>query len=300
MNERIGDGDYWRLREEYQSNKTELFERAKALGCTRTIDYWTRAKLACWLRRRERRLPNYDQCSDAEFCTFVRQRGLSIVSPVAEERRFESQEWSLRIGALEALEEADDKSTFRHFLDLPPELRKRVYELYDEEFPHLLTAPSKPPLARTCHLMRQEVLPIFYANHRIELYFDHTREADGSRRISQRNETQLFLLHMRPEDLQYLNEIRIVTEWDGCDEMSFSMTLMKASRFYLIDIEFLSGDTVCTVARCPYEDILEWQLRELLDAMVARGGMLKFTAYDIHSLRWALQRAWSDFDEWND
>ncbi|KAK3710077.1 hypothetical protein LTR37_010508 [Vermiconidia calcicola] len=59
--------------------------------------------------------------------------------------------------------------TFQKFTDLPPELRQTIYELYVREYgknryeaARIIDNPPLPPLARTCRLLRTEVLPVFY------------------------------------------------------------------------------------------------------------------------------------------
>lgn len=66
----------------------------------------------------------------------------------------------------------DDSKVFSKFLDLPPELRERIYEFYIAGFPRMLEFPSQPTLARTSKLMRKEVLPVFYKQATFRLIFN--------------------------------------------------------------------------------------------------------------------------------
>ncbi|EME44805.1 hypothetical protein DOTSEDRAFT_35165 [Dothistroma septosporum NZE10] len=63
---------------------------------------------------------------------------------------------------VKALEAADDNIVFSKLVDLPAELRCRVYYFYVAAFPAKLYSPAQPPLALTCKLLRSEVLPVFY------------------------------------------------------------------------------------------------------------------------------------------
>ncbi|KAF2480268.1 hypothetical protein BDY17DRAFT_35246 [Neohortaea acidophila] len=297
----LGDNRYWTWEPDHHPDHAELHKRANELGCTRDIGDWTKEKLTSWLRRRKRELPIYEQCSDAELATFIRQRNLAI-SPPAKETALETQTWSLRTGAIEVLEAADDAMAFHRFLDLPPELRKLVYEWHVKGFPEAIILPAKPPIAQTCHLIREEVLPVFYSQLSIEIFFE-LQTNDKGNRIRQRNETNLFLLYMRPKDYQYLNmiDIAVMDEDSGSIEVDCSVALMKTTSSYRVAVGNVDRDAagvLGTTDDCPHKDILERRLKEVLDGMVARGGTLQFTAYDIYSMRYAIERGWREFDDW--
>ena len=63
---------------------------------------------------------------------------------------------------MNTLEQADEGTTFHHFLDLPAELRSHVYAHYFSSLPRL-EQPVQPPISRVSRLVRQESLPIFYS-----------------------------------------------------------------------------------------------------------------------------------------
>lgn len=67
---------------------------------------------------------------------------------------------------------SDSKPTFSRFLDLPPEIRERIYELRYLDDIRLLDIPSyniseikEPSLTRVSKLVRKEALPIFYSTY---------------------------------------------------------------------------------------------------------------------------------------
>ncbi|KAK3628215.1 hypothetical protein LTR56_018729 [Elasticomyces elasticus] len=63
--------------------------------------------------------------------------------------------------------------TFHRFLDLPPELRQRIYNYtfsYSDNAYHL----QQPAIARVCRLLRTESLPVFYKNNRFGIMVERT------------------------------------------------------------------------------------------------------------------------------
>jgi hypothetical protein len=120
------------------------------------------------LWHRDRRWIWHDHCSDDELRTFVGDQGL--LSRLRPDTRLYSKHRATLIRTLETL---DEDPILEQFLDLPAELRVRVYEWYIAAFSSTLRLPSTLQLLRTCGLCRQEVLPVFYANAEFEL---HIRE----------------------------------------------------------------------------------------------------------------------------
>ncbi|KAK3702015.1 hypothetical protein LTR37_015129 [Vermiconidia calcicola] len=77
------------------------------------------------------------------------------------------------------LQIADDAVQLRfRLLDLPPELRVRIYELYFESLGAVYSS-SQPPITRVCRALRVESLPLFYQTCRFYLEVRATaRHAD--------------------------------------------------------------------------------------------------------------------------
>ncbi|TKA25879.1 hypothetical protein B0A50_05634 [Salinomyces thailandicus] len=72
---------------------------------------------------------------------------------------------------------AEDKSArFPRFLDLPPELRNRIYHFALAPDPSTaLVRPAPPALSATSRQVRQETLPIFYGDNCFVLQFTAAR-----------------------------------------------------------------------------------------------------------------------------
>lgn len=118
---------------------------------------------------------------------------------------------SNKVHLIETLEKADDERTFHKFLDLPAELRVRIYDYHLDTFRNLIDsklppAPfdfraywdksssvaraqrevdrthdlplgmPQPSITKVCQLVRQESLPRFYLVHRMRIEFDNKRQ----------------------------------------------------------------------------------------------------------------------------
>lgn len=106
-----------------------------------------------------RELPSYedeDKFSVDDLRRFCAQRKLECGPKVR------------RSAVIKILEAADEAATFPQFLELPPELRNRVYSMHFDTFP-VLEHPTTPPIARASRQLRQENLLLFYQS--CNLYF---------------------------------------------------------------------------------------------------------------------------------
>ncbi|KAF7192650.1 hypothetical protein HII31_06009 [Pseudocercospora fuligena] len=104
-----------------------------------------------YLDRIEKELLCYDKCTLKELRKFAKDRGAHRKPQNVGRATLTS-----------ALLGEDLIMKFHRFLDLAPELRNIIYELYFADFGTLLT-PSQPPLSRTSHQIRGETLSTFYA-----------------------------------------------------------------------------------------------------------------------------------------
>lgn len=113
--------------------------------------------------RCQRGLLSYAQCTTAELRTFCVARGLASTQEVKHMRS---------PNLVHRLSEADNGETFNHFLDLPAELRVQIYELYFEGFHASGSTPRAPypiPLAKSCTVVRREVMPVYLGTFTYEL-----------------------------------------------------------------------------------------------------------------------------------
>lgn len=244
--------EYLQWQENHNPVKIRLHVRAKAFGCTKPIDHWKTVQgLQYWVERRERQLPDYDSCSDAELATFIIQRKIAIFPETMQGPCSKTKTEVFRARSIEALEAADSAPTFNHFTGLLPELRQRVYEIHLQDF-EASVLPIKPPIVLTCRLIRQEALPVLYINHTVTLFYymdqlskdewisatDGVVNAPGEtkppgkkyakmittlphkktweptfhRAAVETPRTKKLLLHMAPEHFQYLRQIKLIVQ----------------------------------------------------------------------------------------
>jgi hypothetical protein len=124
----------------------------------------------------ERGLLDYEKCTAAELMLFIQSRGLSMpittlpkpstkdaLRDGAEDSDLESVELNKK-DYIVILQQADDAAVFDRFLQLAPELRTIVYQIYYGDFARLPTMPHQPPLTLVSKDIHAEALPIFYTN----------------------------------------------------------------------------------------------------------------------------------------
>lgn len=106
-------------------------------------------------QREQRGMLVYNRCSDEELRRFCRQRGLRQLQSVSN-----------REDMIYALERADDEgATFARFLDLPPELQLRVYDLYKSSLGDNFGPFSvAPPLTAVSKLVRHDAASVFFSD----------------------------------------------------------------------------------------------------------------------------------------
>lgn len=83
------------------------------------------------------------------------------------------------------VERLKEMSTHFRFLDLPAELRIRIYSFVLTTHDRIVMRPSYkrttkyPDITKTSHQIREEVLPIFYSSTTFELAFDNSTPSSG-------------------------------------------------------------------------------------------------------------------------
>ena len=113
----------------------------------------TKTRVIELINRMQRGLMSYDACTTSELQMFIRDRGLS--QPSAMMPRSKAK-------LMDILEKEDESPTFTRLMDLPAELRVRIYSLYYKGFSRAIT-PREPPLAQVSRQVRTEALPLFYS-----------------------------------------------------------------------------------------------------------------------------------------
>ncbi|KAK5740562.1 hypothetical protein LTR17_004599 [Elasticomyces elasticus] len=117
------------------------------------------------------------------------------------------------------IDRANLHPSFHRFLEMPPELRNRVYGYYYADFRDRIYAPSQPPLSRICRQLRKECLPMFYATcdfeFRLKRFSATHRYYSPSRqpmRLTIGDRMMHFLHSTQPEHLAAIRNLRIAVE----------------------------------------------------------------------------------------
>ena len=194
---------YWRLDDHTQQNKCSMRDKIHALGYSNVKDRLTKKDLSTYLERQDKGLLCYEKCSNDEIRAFANAR--DILCWVGDDDLALPDQRSLTI---DALMEDDGDPRFSKFLDLPAELRQRIYEYYDAEFEDILVYPTKPPLAQTCHQLYQEVLPVFYSKH--EFAIDVIRDRRDDAKFREHETTHMWLSQLSPAHAASIRRLQIL------------------------------------------------------------------------------------------
>ena len=149
--------DFWKIQLRNDMKVTELrdFLRAQHIPVgQRALKPTLLAQHIRW----QRGLPDYEKCSLPELRTLASNRGLFNMPGIRKPQR--------KAGFVARLEEADDGETFTRFLDLPAELRLRIYEFHFHSFEtdvKALPAPFPIPITEVSSQLRSESLPLYYS-----------------------------------------------------------------------------------------------------------------------------------------
>ena len=157
------------------------------------------------LQRADRGLLSYVKRSNDELRGLLSQRGIP--------NDFESGGRGSRAELIAKLECADYSRRFERFMNLPPELRTRVYDYYFAYFDKPLHTPVQPPLTLVCSQIRKEALPLFYATCTFDLNLHLRRQSYRNspylEKLKMRDDTLMWLHSVRPENLADIQHIRI-------------------------------------------------------------------------------------------
>lgn len=281
--------EYWELASYKGISTCQLAAKASTLGYA---DHTTRPTLVKIMHRAEKQLVCYDACTTQELQKFARARRLpgSWKRSLLERR----------------LKAADGEATFPRFLDLPAELRNRVYQMYVAEFPvEGLRTPAQPPITRCCRLLRQEALPVFYGSCTFVLNFAHhevvpTWQRDTGRLLKAAPDTSLFLETLSVASAQEIRrvEFRLREQhsgrYQGEEFCRCVVSLDGSEKGYVIEATaiFERGRELGDVADAE-EARVERTVGEVVERVQVTEGRRKFEVADIYAMRVALEKLYS-------
>ncbi|KAF7187523.1 hypothetical protein HII31_11147 [Pseudocercospora fuligena] len=233
-----------------------------------------RADLIELCKRMWRDLPDYTQCTSNQLRKFNLDRRLITQAEYDDNHLHPKQ-------LIRNLKAADENPTFTKFLDLPPELRCKIYDCYTKDFPITLRHPTQPPLARIHPIIRTELLPIFYcsATFKIELL------------EVQKNDSRPKRLHFDKSSYAWLNNLS-----DASIAEMHDWELRIDNWQWGFDIHF-SGDAKETRVesyRCEHHHRSEAKkivkaIEEVLHEVSQREGKLKLKREDLYAIRRILE-----------
>ena len=211
---------YWQLRERSATNKQGLKDILSSAGYE-VKKSAKKNELRSLVQRVSMGRLCYDKCSHLELNEFA------ITRRLVDAGKSPTKRW-----LADRLMADDDHCSFTRMFDLPPELRKLIYEFYISDFnEESLEEPTQPPLARTCRMMRNEVLPLFYSTCTFDLKFS-TMPSNGASRVRFRMDPRSFIFlttlapgcigDIRLLDIQFRDAAYVLTVEDFWVDVDFN------------------------------------------------------------------------------
>ena len=271
---------YWRLRDRSPATKDTLRKILQREGYDlKKSQTWS--ELFTLTQRVDLGYLCYDACLLDELKKFAVDRSLM------EAKKAPTKRWLVN-----TLMHADEHRTFFAFLELPAELRKRVYELYVSAFQDQeLYMPTQPPLARTCSLLRREALPVFYSGCKFQInYKDRVDDPDIIPRYRLTDETIIFISSLAPGSIGDLQKLSM--------EFLCSFPGFLDYRTVHIDLSLASCNSV-VVEHSPNDvkdktkgpSLRKREVAKVVDDVLQRPGASKLQLKDLHAVGKAVEIA---------
>ncbi|KAK3626901.1 hypothetical protein LTR56_019527 [Elasticomyces elasticus] len=196
-----------------------------------------------------------------------------------------------RRSTIAALEEAAAKRTFHRFLDLPPELRERVYWFtfsYSDHAYHL----QQPAVSRVSRLVRTESLPIFYKTNRFGVNI--RRGNDGlhtgyyrSGLLPRQTIVELWPTWVSQEHIALMRYFEIILYGERGEKVRVKVDLPSLSGKKPLHIRVWSIVPVKTMTegnmqQCQAQS--ETQMRPVLERMIKKPGVGYFGTREVQQM----------------
>ncbi|TKA70254.1 hypothetical protein B0A55_07762 [Friedmanniomyces simplex] len=205
--------DYWKI-DLYNGTAKEmrawLEDRHYQVGAFKEKDRLDQ----CILRSKLGRISYYKH-TNAELRNLIAIRKIDTSAPSMQHYRGNTKEKLLAL-----LDYEDEHPKFERFLQLPPELRNKVYAYHYADFRDRIYAPSQPPLSRICRQLRRESLPMFYATCEFELRlqrfspsYRYSNPRPATFRLTVGDRMLLFLHSTDPKHLAAIRRLHISASW---------------------------------------------------------------------------------------
>lgn len=287
---------YWPLNENYGSI-TKMRAKVKNLGYIMDTKEVEKPHLIKLLHRDTRGLLCYDKCSNKELQTFATARNLTCyLGP----NKSDQMTKLLRDLTIQTLLEEDDNLQFKKLLDLPAELRAYIYNYYCAGFADTLLLPTKPPLARICRQIRQEMLPVFYSTH--DFVIELVRQRPNTPIFRANDQTHIWLSQLSSADAATINRLKVLVldkVRRGTSQTSVEMVgtiniiLNQKSKTGGVKVIRSTGNACLA----PWTEAMRRSLQLILiqslsESAVDKNGNLRFTLQSIYDIRKAVNKAY--------
>ncbi|KAK5679773.1 hypothetical protein LTS10_007721 [Elasticomyces elasticus] len=288
---------YWTLDSYNNLIMSDMRERLEALDPRITAVRFSRRSLVVYMQRIDRELLRYDLCRTNELLQFAAARRLTVHGYVTENTKPATLRQN-RAGLIEQLWHADDNATFP-FEKLPAELRVRMYDLYLDEFPKVLKTPTQPPLARTCRLMRTEVLTIFYRRTTFILSLHVHRSTAAAQPYSLRFDldSTAFIETLAPEHLARIERLQF--NMTAMPSVTGDRRLTEHGKIVISLADLAIARASGWSAVCSFKSrAQDWNERastetaKVISSMESKDGRGVLTIRDVYALRTAFEAIW--------
>lgn len=288
---------YWRL-PKYESARNPALRVKLPYGRSRQMSDEEYQALMKRNMSTDRGLIIYEDCTDAELKKFVEGRLLKPMespfgaSDLPRDDIKDLRQW-WRDGLIRRLTASDDSPKFSKFVNLSPELRRRVYKFYIDSFPLVLYYPSQPPLTRASRLLRNEALSMFYSHQTFALQYARTPRR-GSSRFRPTVATCTFLHSLPTAQISNLRRLQLdISEWEDSPRnhavlgnvIEIELDLSRAA----IDVN--RGPPSTSMAKS--EPFIQKKLEDVLEDVVECEGRRRLQMSDIHAFRIAIEDGWA-------
>jgi len=278
--------DYWRLQSPHGPTsdiKDELERRGYSTG---------NIKDPAWLResliRSNMGQTSYVLCTNDELRGYIAARKIDSKALISPRRK------GFRSELIELLDKADQNPQFHKFMDLPPEIRNRIYDMYYKAFEKPLHTPAQPPLVLASSQLRREALQLFYNTFTFVVTFElqsmrnYTQDTAKQLDLTIPHRLRAFFTSLMPANLAAIRTL----QFRACDSR-----IPRGRGHYTIYHEFEiklpqheGGNIEADFGKAQARErtVLEQQVWPVLTEMSSRPGGIQFTVDDVWKLRRAM------------
>ncbi|KAK4549770.1 hypothetical protein LTR36_005071 [Oleoguttula mirabilis] len=286
--------DCWKLSCHRDLTAKEMREELEARGY-HVGSIMDKDRLREHLRRSDLGLMSYYKCTNEELRQLIEARQIDISSYTDKHRIGPRQDLT------HSLDRADMHPKFHGFTKLPAELRNQIYGYHLADFQKSIYAPSQPPLSKTCRLIRQEFIPLFYGTCCFEVRLLRI----CGQRVTMSDRMLLWLRSTAAEHIALIRHLHlsIAYEKKGMLHAEFDLTdplvtcsiyLGRKSKTFSIWSSHYLAQGVQQAAAVARKKEMEKNMRAAMARVVRRAGKNNLRIGDIFALRRAVEAGYEE------